>query len=294
MPPVILLLEDNEEFRTILAENLEDEGFEVLQAGSSQQAVEVSAKTRVDLLITDVRMAGADGIEALAEMRKKRPLLRSIIITGYANDEAPPRAIKEGASDYLYKPFKLSDLLASVDRVLNAERDSSHAQAALGALLGSFARLGSAVSSLISHQQLKLVESRRQHAFNGLYVAIRSKSFNVEQALHIWDSLEDLERKREGLTSGKLDLALCRDLGEGYSWVVTVLEALKKNNSPLLRGREKERVVRERFAHLYSAVQNGKISATDLSLGPHLRKIDPMTLSQSPELAKMHRRFWGD
>jgi CheY-like chemotaxis protein len=291
---IILLLEDNEEFRTILAENLEDEGHTVLQAGSGHQAIELGAKTRCDLVITDVRMAGIDGIDALAGLRKLHPNLRSIVITGYANDEAPPRAIKQGACDYLYKPFKLSDLLTSIERVLNAESEGNSGQASLASLMGGFGKLVNSVGALVSNQQLKLVESARQSAYQGLYVAVRSRSFGIEQALRVWDSLEDLEEKRQGLMSGKLDLGLVRELGEGYKWVLTVLEALKKSNTPLIRTNEAKRVSRERFAYFYDAILTGKIPAAQLSLAPFLRAADSVALQQSPDLAKLYRKFWGD
>jgi CheY-like chemotaxis protein len=291
---IILLLEDNEEFRTILSENLEDEGHTVLQAESGRQAIDLGAKTRFDLVITDVRMAGIDGIDALAGLRRLHPQLRSIVITGYANDEAPPRAIKQGACDYLYKPFKLSELLTSIERILNSEDETNRGQAALASLMGGFGKLMTAVGALLSNQQLKLVESARRDAYQGFYVAIRSRAFGVEQALRVWDSLEDLEEKRQGLMSGRLDLGLCRELGEGYKWVLTVLEALKKNNTPLIRTRENERVSRERFAFLYDAILTGKIASAQVSLAPFLRAADPASLQQSPDLAKLHRRFWGD
>jgi CheY-like chemotaxis protein len=290
----ILLLEDNEDFRAILAENLEDEGYDVLQAESGRQAIELGATTRFDLVITDVRMAGIDGIDALAGLRKLHPQLRSIVITGYANDEAPPRAIKQGACDYLYKPFKLSELLTSIERILDSENETNRGQAALAGLMVGFGKLVTAVGSLLSNQQLKLVESARREAYLGLYVAIRSRSFGVEQALRIWDSLEELEAKRQGLMSGRLDLGLCRELGEGYKWALTVLEALKKNNTPLIRTRESERVPRERFAYFYDAVLTGKIPAAQMSLAPFLRGADAVSLNNSPELQKLHRRFWGD
>lgn len=289
----ILLLEDNEEFRTILAENLEDEGHEVLQAESGRQAIELGAKKRFDLVITDVRMAGMDGIDALAGLRRFHPQLRSIVITGYANDEAPPRAIQHGACDYLYKPFKLSELLTSIERVLRVEEDTKANQASLATVLGGFGKLVSAVGSLLSNQQLRLVESSRHRAYQGLYVAIRSRSFGVEQALRVWDALEELEVKRQGLMEGRLDLALCRELGEGYAWTLTVLEALKKNNTPYLRTRESERVPRERFAHFHEAVLQGRVPPAQIALAPFVRMADPATLRQSPQLAKLHHRFWG-
>lgn len=290
----ILLLEDNGEFRQILQENLEDEGHVVHPASNGQEAITLGAQVKVDLLITDVRMAGIDGIDALAGLRELIPDLKSIIITGYASDEAPPRAIRQGACDYLYKPFKLSELLTSIERTLNAEEDSRKGQAYLSPLLSRYQRLVSTVNSLLSNQQLKFVETQRRSAYTGFYVAVRSRAFGLEQALKVWDALEELEEKRQGLKSGGLDLGLCRELAEGYKWIQTILESLKHSTAPALRERSETQVSRERFAFFYERIQSGRLPAAQLPLAPFLRGADALVLQQSPELKKLYARFWGN
>lgn len=290
---VILLLEDNHDFRGILVENLEDEGHQVHGAADAEEAVRVAARIRPDLMVTDVRMAGMDGIDALAQVRKQHPSLKSIIITGYASDEAPPRAIRQRACDYIYKPFKLTDLLDSIDRVLEAEEQTRAYQAALAPLVAGYRKLMTVVGSLLSNQQLKAVESYRSQAYSSFYVAVRSRALDLEQALRVWDLLEEQEEKRRGLKEGRLDLGLCRELAEGFQYVLSILEALQKTSLPVLRDRPQGRVTRERFAHFYEAVQQGHLHGAQLPLAPFLRSVEPAALEQSAELRKLVYQFWG-
>lgn len=75
------------------------------------------------LAVTDVRMAGMDGLDTLAALRRVHPHLRSIVIPGYASGEAPTRAIQQHAWNCLYRPFIRDDLLGSVRRVLEADAE---------------------------------------------------------------------------------------------------------------------------------------------------------------------------
>lgn len=84
---------------------LEDEGFEVTGAANGYEAIEKIKETSFDLVICDIRMAGMDGLDTLATLKKSQPELKSIIMTGYASTEDPIRAIKLGVNDYLFKPF---------------------------------------------------------------------------------------------------------------------------------------------------------------------------------------------
>jgi CheY-like chemotaxis protein len=289
----ILVLEDNESFREVLVENLEDEGHIIHQAGSGNEAISLGSKVHIDLLITDVRMAGIDGIEALAGLRQLHPKLKSIVITGFASDDAPPRAIGLGACDYLYKPFKLRDLLRSIERTLNAEEDQRRGQAALAPLLAGYRKVAQTVSSLLSNKQLQFVEAQRQEAYTGFFVAMRSQSFDQEQALKVWDVLEDLENKRQTLKEGGLDIGLCRELAEGYKWVLTILKSLKEKPTPGHAHRAEGKVSRKQFAHFYEAVQSGRIPAAQLPLAPFLRTADAVLLGQSEQLGQLYGRFWG-
>jgi two-component SAPR family response regulator len=114
----ILLLEDDDSMRETLVMLLEDEGYEVTAAGSGLEAVEHVSRRSFDLMITDIRMAGMDGLEALARVKESLPDVGSLVITAYAGEADSIRALRLGAGDYLKKPFELSDLLRSVERIL--------------------------------------------------------------------------------------------------------------------------------------------------------------------------------
>ncbi|MDQ7822636.1 MAG: response regulator [Candidatus Eremiobacteraeota bacterium] len=110
----ILVVDDDPSMRDTVTVVLEDEGFDVIAAANGFEAIEKIKESSFDLLICDIRMAGMDGLETLAALRKSQPELRSIIMTGYASEEDPVRAIKLGVDDYLYKPFDAQEFLKSV------------------------------------------------------------------------------------------------------------------------------------------------------------------------------------
>ncbi len=121
----ILLIEDDVEFRLTLAEVLRDEGYLVEEAGCGQDAIELAGQVDFDLVISDVRMPGGiDGIETIMRIKNAKPdkKVYAIVITGYADVEAPLRAIKAGVDDYISKPFKLDYFLHSVRRLLRLKR----------------------------------------------------------------------------------------------------------------------------------------------------------------------------
>ena len=69
----------------------------------------MAAGLHFDLVITDVRMSGVDGVDGFVLPKEKLPELRCIVMTGYADDEVPVRAIKIEVDDYLYKPFQVAE-----------------------------------------------------------------------------------------------------------------------------------------------------------------------------------------
>ncbi len=98
---------------------LSEEGYEVTTCDSSYGALERIKKEFFDLLVIDIRMPEMDGISLLKEVRKiQRGDNRSrvIMITAYASNEAPVKAIRLGADDYIMKPFELEDFLHNVNR----------------------------------------------------------------------------------------------------------------------------------------------------------------------------------
>jgi len=110
----ILVVEDDEFLRDTLQTELELAGYQVTVAADALAAIERSRQEPFDLIVTDVRLPGMDGLQALSRMRELQPQARSIVITGFADPQAPVTAIKLKVDDYLQKPFTADQFLASV------------------------------------------------------------------------------------------------------------------------------------------------------------------------------------
>ncbi|HWP62997.1 MAG TPA: ATP-binding protein, partial [Candidatus Binatia bacterium] len=124
-PPIggsetILLVEDEPGIRSLMAQSLRRLGYEVLEAGDAATARRLAAERRIDLLLSDVVMPGADG-PALAEaLLAAQPDLRILFVSGYAPGLVPGRPAVEGRYDFLPKPFDAATLAARVREVLDA------------------------------------------------------------------------------------------------------------------------------------------------------------------------------
>jgi DNA-binding NtrC family response regulator len=111
----ILLVDDYIPSRNVLEEFLEGEDFSIVTAENGLEAIHAVKENRFDLVITDLKMPGANGIEVLRRAREVNPAVQVIIITGYASLETAIEAIKEGAYDYITRPFKLDEMKVVVE-----------------------------------------------------------------------------------------------------------------------------------------------------------------------------------
>jgi NADPH-dependent glutamate synthase beta subunit-like oxidoreductase/ActR/RegA family two-component response regulator len=109
MKPV-LVVDDEIIMRESLRDWLTNAGYPVETAEEGEEALETIAKQDFGLVILDLKLPGKDGIEVLREARAERPQLKGVIITAYPSVETAVGAMKEGAVDYLPKPFDLDDL----------------------------------------------------------------------------------------------------------------------------------------------------------------------------------------
>ncbi len=114
-PIQILIADDDKAFRALLWETLKTPAREIRLAANGREALDILKEKRFDLLITDIRMPEMGGIELLKEAKRLQPHLLVIIITGYASLETAIQALKEGAYDYIRKPFNLEELKVSVE-----------------------------------------------------------------------------------------------------------------------------------------------------------------------------------
>lgn len=104
-----LVVDDDKRLRSVLKGLLSEEGHQVTTCENGDQAIRSCLAERFDLIITDLKMPGADGLDVLRKAKKKHPDTLVIIVTGFASLETAIQAIREGAYDYITKPFKLEE-----------------------------------------------------------------------------------------------------------------------------------------------------------------------------------------
>ncbi len=109
MPPRILILDDEPKIAELLRRSLQREGYEVACKTSPAAALEYLKAHAVDVFITDLKMPGMDGLEALRRAKAIRPACEVVVMTAYATIETAREALKRGAIDYLTKPFSADD-----------------------------------------------------------------------------------------------------------------------------------------------------------------------------------------
>ncbi len=114
----ILVVDDEPNYLIVLSELLRDEEYEVFTADSGITGLKIARETDIDLVITDMKMPGMDGIELLAKLKEYDSHLPVIMITAYAEVEQAVRAMHLGAFTYLAKPFSNEQLLASAKKAV--------------------------------------------------------------------------------------------------------------------------------------------------------------------------------
>lgn len=134
-PRKILVVDDEQSMREFLEIMLDKEGHEVCCAASGVEAIDILHKQSFDLVITDIRMKQVDGLRVLKECKKISPQTVVIIISAYASTETAVAAMKEGAYDYLPKPFKVAEMRAVIaDALQIKEEHSNHHKSKVGPL----------------------------------------------------------------------------------------------------------------------------------------------------------------
>jgi DNA-binding NtrC family response regulator len=122
MAATILVVDDEPVVLEALRRLLRADGYDVVAAESGEEALTRLAQQRCDIMVTDIRMPGLNGLEVLQRSRDLQPRLGVILVSGYATLDTAIEALRLGADDLLLKPFELEDLRASVQRVLGRPR----------------------------------------------------------------------------------------------------------------------------------------------------------------------------
>ncbi len=125
----ILVVDDQRNMRTTLAMMLRGNGFEVDEAEDGRQGGELGATGAYDVVITDLRMGGKDGIEVLRTVKSAQPMTEVVVMTAYGTIESAVEAMRLGAYDYIQKPFAEQELVVKVMKALESRK--LHAQVQL-------------------------------------------------------------------------------------------------------------------------------------------------------------------
>lgn len=112
----ILITEDDRVQREIIADILEHSGYEVRASSSGNESLEALGEDSFDVLLTDLKMPNMDGLELMRQAKRVSPDTDAIIMTAHATIKTAVTAIKEGAADYLEKPFDKDELLLVIGR----------------------------------------------------------------------------------------------------------------------------------------------------------------------------------
>ena len=117
----ILIVDDDENIRKVLAAILEDEGYSVESVDTAKKGIEKSETDFFNIALLDVRLPDMEGIELLAKLRETKPKMRKIIITGYPTLQNAVGAVNKGADAYVMKPFDVEKMLKTIKEQLKKQ-----------------------------------------------------------------------------------------------------------------------------------------------------------------------------
>lgn len=120
----LLIVDDEQQLRSIMVENLEPLGVTISSARDGSEALDVIRQSRFDAVLCDVRMPGLDGISLLRKVREDGLDTPFVFMTGFADTEQMRMAIRLGAIDFLEKPWQTADLMSAIMRALEIGRTS--------------------------------------------------------------------------------------------------------------------------------------------------------------------------
>src|SRR5688572_14592525 len=127
----ILIVEDDEIFLRPLQRTLEVAGYDVIVTPSGEEALDALKGDDVDLVLTDKRLPGMDGVDLVRRIRAEHPDLAVIVMTAYGTIESAVEAVRLGAADYLVKPLESAELLIVVRHAIEFQDLRSASRATL-------------------------------------------------------------------------------------------------------------------------------------------------------------------
>lgn len=269
----ILVVEDDPIFRDSVIGFLKMQGHEVDGAASAAEAVTKVQTTSYQLLLNDIRIQGElDGVEALEVIRRICPEIRCILMTGFSDADAPLRAARLQADDYLLKPFKLQTLLQSVRSVLEKDWAGPESDESPSHEL-----------RWLFDERLQLLEAHREVSLHQFFLLVRSQRLSALDAYAlfcVWEQLE-LDYMNDSSPHNWPRLTL------GYQqWQAALPRAQPtEKNSPTLP--------LNLFALLYARIQSGLIQSRQLLQAVRLLH-DPLARQESMQAYCLYHWMWSD
>ena len=281
----ILVVDDDPLMLTSLADVISASGHRVIQASSALQAFDVAEKKKFDLIVADVRMEGIDGIDCIMQLVDRYPQIKSIVITGYASDDAPGRAMEADTCDYLVKPFETEQLLQAISRALGTPEESQ-------GYLNLFSQLWGKARAAVDKVGVAVIglEKSRAQAFQWYYLGIRSGHLGIAAAQSVWEILESAEILR---LKGEREQSLLTDAKELKERYEQMGAFCKQPSLAQIPGKRKESPAKQiQFRPLFKNIRDGKISPEQLKLATYLQSLSDTELAASPQLAELKLLVW--
>ena len=112
----ILLVDDEVEFGSALAERLRLRGYDAKAVSQAEKALEIIQSAAPDIVLLDFRMPGMDGLEVLKIIKEKNPSVEVIMLTGHGDVQSVEEGMKSGAFDYIIKPVDIGELILKINQ----------------------------------------------------------------------------------------------------------------------------------------------------------------------------------
>lgn len=276
-----MVLEDDENLREILVGHLEDHDYLCEGASSAAEAVVKSEAIPFDIVIADVRMAGEmDGLGALTLLKHRRPELKCIVMTGYADDDAPLRALAIDVNDYLYKPFEPKEMVRSIEQIRNA-----------GVRRSVFVSLWDRFFQRPRVERaLERLSEARVAAANQLRVAVRSRLINQERAWELWQQWEGIEKDFARIDLGEAETS-AKVLENGVKQYHAFCQGFRERTITRQTTGEAE-CSRDHFRPFYRKLHAGEIDVEELLMAVFVRRIPETRRRLEPELQSLNQKLW--
>lgn len=180
----VLIVEDEESIRKFVKINLDRAGYDVIEASSGEEGIELASKQRIDIVVLDVMLPGIDGFEVCKKLRADHPHLGIIMLTAKTQDIDKIMGLEYGTDDYMTKPFNPTELvlrLKSLERRLEPEKEENRSTI-------EFKPFVIDVYSRLFYKNEKEIElTPTEFSIAKLFIENPGKAFKRDEILnHVW------------------------------------------------------------------------------------------------------------